>query len=86
MLINEHSIFRIECRQGFRQSSSRPHDVLIYSNRAQGVYFRIGMSLAEQAPMFGFSVAQCGKFRECTHPRDKPFFLRNGRSFRNGLA
>ena len=46
----------------------------------------IGLPLAQQAPMFGFAIAQGREFRQFAHPRDELFPIGYRGAFRNGLA
>ena len=46
----------------------------------------IGLPLAQQAPMFGFAIAQGREFRQFAHPSDELFPIGYGRALRNGLA
>jgi hypothetical protein len=79
-------IGRFELRKRFMQYFASGQRFSMSRYGQQGGDSIIGLPLAQQAPMFGFAIAQGREFRQFAHPRDELLPVGYRGAFRNGLA
>ncbi len=84
--LNQGQFFGLERTESLTQSFVNMGIRGLFRRREQRSDLGIGMPFAQQSPVFGLATTQCGVFRQFAHPCGKLFYIRNIRSFRNGLA